>query len=105
MTEFLIIFHFANDASEYMKITVDTEWSLDEPIQDTIDKAMVELIEDIVGSDAGYEVYIDHVLEIRQPLLRSELREMIDSGEGKKVTTEFYNHQELCSFYEKRGVE
>ena len=104
MTEFLIIYHFAGDASEYMKITVDTEWFLEEAIKETIDKAMVKLIENIVGSDAGYEVYVDHVLEIRQPLLRSELREMIDSGEGKNVTTEFFGHPELCRFYRKEKL-
>ena len=55
MTEFLIIYRFRHSRSvrtgrvpdskllvpEYTKITVDTEWFLDEPIQDTIDREMV----------------------------------------------------------------
>ncbi|OUX53844.1 MAG: hypothetical protein CBE47_02320 [Pelagibacteraceae bacterium TMED287] len=117
MTTFLIIYRFRHSRSvrtgrvpdskllvpEYAKITVDTEWFLDEPIQDTIDKEMVELIEAIIG-DEGYTVFVDHVLEIRQPLLRSELGEMIDSGEGKNVTTEFFGHPELCRFYRKEKL-
>ena len=117
MTEFLIIYRFRHSRSvrtgrvpdskllvpEYTKITVDTEWFLDEPIQDTIDREMVGLIEAMIGDEA-YTVFVDHVLEIRQPLLRSELREMIDSGEGKKVTNEFFNHPNLCRFFKKDKV-